>query len=1298
MPSHIAGLDINLPPIPIAFVADFVRNRQSRTASFYPFSQIAFLAEPPSQSGLVENLLAYVTKPLQIALSLYVSRNPVRDQMQAIREQIMPKSRPRRRSSFRVLFLERLQDRQLMAVDMLAPMATYRFDASMDVTANHALALTSASTTAASTADASQSNALHFQSESEAVAKLKERAVKQWSSSFGKSSILMAYHQEIDFDSRDVASLRLASSDNYNYGAIPAHILASPNYTNAQTVGVDESDIAAFSDDGYAFVFRDQLIRIIDINDPKNLKEVSRIELPGQSATMHLVGDKLVVISQGFDWQTALDTSSPIQYTQVRFFDVTERGAPVSTGSMKMEGSISASRVVNGQLVLFQSSRNALPQLLTKDSSQTPDGWGSRYETKQEYLDRITPTILDSASVKYQQIGPDEKEISSGVIGDWRDIADTGGESYTTIVALNLDTEIPTPSSVETVLGGWVSNNYVTEKSIYLTFGQSDGLTRIVHLSLRNENGNSEISADGYGDVKGTIRNSRFLDEFDGYLRVVTSEDGSNSGGRIRNSANVFVMKVIDGELKTVGSVLDISPGDQAYSVEFDGERALVTTGFIQPFESTWRYRDPLHGIDLSDPTQPKELSDVEIPGINNYVHWVDSSHLLGVGMVEDESLWFTQVSLYDVTDLSNPKTIDVWRGNTQVSPWNFGADQAMNIRYDAQSKTLTIPQSQNQFFRVMDWPVAVDIDSIQPIWSPTGLPNPAFSDVLVLSIDVEASDSITLRAEVGDGSGMGRAVIVGDTLVALTNMYLSTYAKEDPTKVLDRILLSNPLNGDNYSIAPDTQKTILDVLANDSRLVDLKITAIHGAILKGSVRILADQRLEYTNPTSIGSISNGWNDFFEYEVTTADGAKFKSYVSIYGQPSRVEPQGVGAAAVSLKALDDNNNPVTATAKGDEFWVEVLVQDGRECGEGVFSAYVDLDFDTNSFEIVGDAEHTGYYTNGVSGEKTNTGWKDLGGFSNSPTPIEFAQQTFVRFKLRATKDAALNITLSPISDVARHGVTLYGIDTIVPNENLTFGSLQLPIRVTSTASLSLKAYDSENKPVTSSVKGDEFWVEVTLNDERVDALGVYSAYVDVAFDANAFEIVGAAESLGDFTNKFSGEKASEGWRNLGGFRNSAIPAGDGTQSLVRFKVRATEDAVLNMTVSPSNRPGSEFTLYGVDTVIPIANITSASLQLPITPATPKVFDYDVNADGIVSPIDSLIVINRLNRESVDAAFGGSILANSSNIKLDVNQDGIVSLLDVLTLVNRINEPVVSVANSMVPMMNTIETNSNAKKK
>lgn len=1049
----------------------------------------------------------------------------------------MPKSRLDRQNPFRKLFLEGLQDRRLMASDLAEPIW---FCGVTDAPADHALAATSrtASPNASAriaalpnTASSAASGALHFQSESETIAKLTELAVNQWGTMFGKSYGMWNYDRRVYESAPDALSAgTILQANVLGFSGVGA--------TNVQTSGIDESDNAEFSSDGFAFVFRDQVIRIIDINDPKNLKEVSRIELPGMTATMHLVGNKLVVLAQGYDASTATSQTPPSDtyyFTHVKFFDVTNHAAPVSTGSISLEGYFATSRIVNGQLVLVQNTEGAVPQPLMVNTSPSADFWTSRYETKQEYLDRVTPTIVDSSLLRYRQIGQDGQLVSAGVLGDWRDIADAVGGSLTRVVAIDLNAETPKPSSIEAVLGGYVINTYVSATSIYLTFDQPDGFTRIVRLNLDNVD-KTGITADGYVDVKGTIRNSRFMDEFDGYLRVVTSEDGSNSGGRIRNSANVFVIKVADGEMKTVGTLLDFSPGDQDYSVEFDGDRALVTTGFINPI--TLMVRDPLHGIDLSDPALPKELSDVVIPGINSYVHWVDSNHLIGVGMVEEESLWYTQVSLFDVTDLSAPKTVDVWRSTSQVSPWNINANLAMDIHYDAQSKTLTIPQSQSQFFLPqLDDPYVINY--VQPIWTPIGSQTPATSDVLVLSIDVDAANPISFRAEVGDGSGLGRAVVVGDSLVALTNVYLSTYSKDDPTKVLDRFLLSNPLRMDYVSVVPGTQKTVIDVLGNDSRLVDYKITAVSGEQLQGSVRILPDQRLEYTNPTSFDPNTNYWWDSFSYEVTTVDGAKFTTMVSIYGQRSGMDLASNGSATISVIAVDDTHKAVTSTAKGDEFWVEV-----------------------------------------------------------------------------------------------------------------------------------------------------------TMQDDRSNSQGVYSAYVDVTFDTSKFEIVGNVEYLGDFGNKLSGEKTSEGWRNLGGFRNSMIPSGVGPQSLVRFKIRATEDADLNMTVSPSSLPGFEMTLYGIDTEIPNANITTGSLQLPITRA--KVFDYDVNSDGILSPIDSLIVINRLNRESVDAAFSGTILASSGNAKLDVNQDGIVSHLDVLTLVNRINQ--VAVGSTPVPMMNTVETNDVMKKK
>ncbi len=1039
----------------------------------------------------------------------------------------MVRSRPSRRNQFRKLALEGLQDRRLMAADVAIPLATM---------------VELASSQAAVGSLTANAKVTRFHSEVDAITSLTQRAVERWSSQFGQPAYPW---MAVDFASANFANF--ANPDNVLYASFDRVSSGADGVgvTNVQTSNVDEGDNLELSTDGYAFVFRDQVVRIIDVRNPSELKEVARIDT-GYAGLLHLIGNQLIVISQGprspLGSPAALSRSTfgivpfesgvaPLQ-TNVTIYDVTAKNAPIETAAFRLEGTVAASRIVNNKLVLVQNAMPGIPQLqIVSPTNQLVEGadswWMSRYETKEEYLERIQSSILDSVLVNYETIDKNGKTISQGVIGDWHDIALADGNEVTSVITIDLASDTPSLGRSETILGGWIENAYVTDSSIYLTSNLVENETQIVHFDLAD--GDGQLTANAVGNVRGTIRNSRFMDEFGGKLRVVTTEDGSNSGGLIRNAANLFVMQVEDGELQTVGELLDISPGDQAYAAEFDGSRAVITTGFIDPVTMI-RPFDPLHGIDLSDPTHPKELSDLVIPGITNYVHWVDTDHLIGVGMFEENSLWYAQVSLYEVTDLAAPKTLDVWHGTKPIQPSLFASPNALDIHFDPVSKTLTIPLGESiASFQNWLW----SHPNIDVLWDPRT--HQTTSDAAVLSIDLDADDPVTLLAEVGDGSGMGRAVVVGNTLIALSNMSMTTYSLERPTQVLDQILLSNPLQSDYVQIVVDSPKTIIDVLANDSQSSEYTITAIKGSQLRGTVRILPDQKLEYTNPTDLKIDELNWWDTFTYEVTTKDGAKFESMVSVVGQRKTVFNQQTTAILV-LKALDAEANPVTSIAKGDEFWVEVQVQAGN------------------------------------------------------------------------------------------------------------------------------------------------------------NSQGVYSAYVDLAFDTKSFEIVGDAKPLGDFTNGLSGEKTSEGWKNLGGFNDSVTPPGAIVQSIVRFKLRAMEDASLFVVASTSTKPGSEMTVYGIDTPIPVANIMASPLRLPVTVKTTveTAYDYDVNADGLVSPLDSLIVINRINRESVLLASGASITSNSDNSKLDVNQDGIISLLDVLTLVNRINQKTAN-ADITTPMMNTQES-------
>jgi hypothetical protein len=69
--------------------------------------------------------------------------------------------------------------------------------------------------------------------------------------------------------------------------------------------------------------------------------------------------------------------------------------------------------------------------------------------------------------------------------------------------------------------------------------------------------------------------------------------------------------------------------------------------------------------IDLSDPTNPNVLGELEIPGVSTYIHPVDEDTLLTIGIGPGEDGlgldWsITQVSLFDVSNPEYPALMDV--------------------------------------------------------------------------------------------------------------------------------------------------------------------------------------------------------------------------------------------------------------------------------------------------------------------------------------------------------------------------------------------------------------------------------------------------------------------------------------------------------------------------------------------------------------------------------------------------------------------------------------------------------------
>jgi uncharacterized secreted protein with C-terminal beta-propeller domain len=153
--------------------------------------------------------------------------------------------------------------------------------------------------------------------------------------------------------------------------------------------------------------------------------------------------------------------------------------------------------------------------------------------------------------------------------------------------------------------------------------------------------------------VPGFVLNQYSLSEHDGALRVASTDEPQWFEGTIARESESFVT-VLDtsgAALSEVGRVGGLGKGERIYAVRFVGDKGYVVT---------FRQVDPLYTLDLSDKRDPKVLGELKILGYSAYLHPVSDDLLLGVGQDASEQgrRLGTQLSLFDVSDLRNPKRL----------------------------------------------------------------------------------------------------------------------------------------------------------------------------------------------------------------------------------------------------------------------------------------------------------------------------------------------------------------------------------------------------------------------------------------------------------------------------------------------------------------------------------------------------------------------------------------------------------------------------------------------------------------
>jgi len=175
--------------------------------------------------------------------------------------------------------------------------------------------------------------------------------------------------------------------------------------------------------------------------------------------------------------------------------------------------------------------------------------------------------------------------------------------------------------------------------------------------------------------VNGFLLNQWSLDEYNDSLRVLSTIDLSSRPWFIipllgqensLDTLNKFLpqqqailfnrLTIFDKNLKLV-SVLDgIAPDEKIYSVRFLEDKVYFVT---------YKKIDPFFVVDLANPASPQILGYVKLPGYSTYLHPINSTHMLGIGLdtkVSDygfEQQAGLKISLFDVSNASNPVVLD---------------------------------------------------------------------------------------------------------------------------------------------------------------------------------------------------------------------------------------------------------------------------------------------------------------------------------------------------------------------------------------------------------------------------------------------------------------------------------------------------------------------------------------------------------------------------------------------------------------------------------------------------------------
>ncbi len=290
------------------------------------------------------------------------------------------------------------------------------------------------------------------------------------------------------------------------------------------------------------------------------------------------------------------------------------------------------------------------------------------------------------------------------------------------------------------------------------------------------------------------------------------------------------------------------------------------------------------------------------------------------------------------------------------------------------------------------------------------------------------------------------------------------------------------------------------DLLSNDTDPENdpLSIISVTNSAQGATVTIVgANVRYDSRTVASLIALRDGQSitDTFSYTVSDGNGGTDTATVSVV-------VNGTDVAQYRLEIRNSSNTVTTTVQTGETFELVAYVQDVTADPTGIFSAFLDVDYNTGlatPVEII----HSSTYGSGPSGSFATPGVLDEVGGSDGITPLGGNEFEVFRAVFTAGGSAGvINFTANATEDQIQHPTLVFGDTIALPAPQIVFGTTSVTISTGGSASLSAGGGAATNYDNPLDVNGDSF---VSPLDALlvINALETGEVADDVYADVNA---------------------------------------------------------------------------------------------------------------------------------------------------------------------------------------------------